>query len=139
MYNGDLLFTGFGYDGVTIDEPIMTIYFEESTFDVSSVDDFTVLLSEKEVQTEVLYRVTNVTESTSSLIELYPNPAQNEVTINGLSGEYSYQVVDILGAVVITGNGSSNETMNVSNLAKGVYVVVIQQGDYVINKKLVID
>lgn len=61
-------------------------------------------------------------------IEAYPNPAQNNVTVN-INGFHqvngTLQVIDILGRTVIQKQCSNSaESLNVSKLSNGVYTIV---------------
>ena len=65
--------------------------------------------------------------STSTLenetFELYPNPANNVITLKGTFSEaLNYEIIDALGKVVATGNvDTSNNTIDISKLKADVY------------------
>lgn len=78
-------------------------------------------------------------EFEASKFSLYPNPTSiGSVTISSLSSDaITVQVYDILGKQV-KNEILTNNTLNVSNLNKGVYIVKITQNNASITKKLVI-
>jgi len=88
-----------------------------------------------------------VTEFDASELSLYPNPASREFTIN--LGDNAYDNIDLLimnslgqqlnrfdNAVF---NGNSNTNIDVSNLATGLYFVIITLDGNSITKKLLIE
>jgi len=75
-------------------------------------------------------------------LNVYPNPASNEITINHLEvhGSYSISLLDALGKLVLTQNCSGVEQYNltISNLENGYYFVRVQSGDQSVSKPIVI-
>jgi len=63
-------------------------------------------------------------ESSTKLINIYPNPAQNSITLKNIGNNKLVEVVNSLGQVVIKQN-ILNETLNISNLQQGVYFVKV--------------
>jgi hypothetical protein len=62
---------------------------------------------------------TSVANQSVSLISVYPNPAGNVITVNGLSSLQA-KVISLTGQVVKSVNQKSNQ-LNVSDLHKGIY------------------
>jgi hypothetical protein len=63
--------------------------------------------------------------------EIYPNPAQNllylDIRNSAAFGDYSYEIRNLLGQRALFGASiSGKETIDVSSLAKGVYVIEIK-------------
>jgi hypothetical protein len=86
--------------------------------------------------------VSEVTQSIS-LFKLYPNPANQSVTIQFVAEEaYSamqMMVYDITGKVVITQTVKDNlETININNLTSGMYLVTMVADGKVIGKQKLI-
>ncbi len=86
----------------------------------------------------------NTTElPTQSRITLYPNPANNNLTI--AFGKNTKKVVvtitDITGKLIYTTTASETEKMevNANGFAEGVYIVKIQTGEGLEVKKLIIE
>ena len=79
----------------------------------------------------------------ASSINLYPNPADNHLTID--FGSYNEEVkviiADITGKVVYTTIATDTQRVDVSTkgFAEGMYVVQMQTGDFMGTKKLVIE
>jgi hypothetical protein len=67
----------------------------------------------------------NTIESNDASV--YPNPFTNEVTISGVNGPI--EVINTLGQVVLTANVSEKETINTTNLAKGIYFIKVKNAD----------
>jgi len=65
-------------------------------------------------------------ESEENLIHIFPNPALDEITIQGDLGLYKFEVYDSVGRIhrKINSNESS-KTIDISNLASGVYYIKI--------------
>lgn len=57
---------------------------------------------------------------------IYPNPAEAELNVTKTEGTSNYEVYSILGSKVLSGTiDTTNTTINVANLDKGVYLVKI--------------
>ncbi len=60
-------------------------------------------------------------------ISIYPNPANNQVTITSVENIKSLELMDIQGRILLTQTvGAKMSRLPVSNLARGVYLVNIQ-------------
>ena len=75
--------------------------------------------------------------SKGSLLTIYPNPVGNSANLafsSPLSGNYTWQIIDMQGRAVQTGNGtvtaggSSNQTINTAGLPSGTYRIRLVQG-----------
>ena len=84
-----------------------------------------------------------VEENAFSELLIYPNPAQNDVTID--FGPISYdelqntqvRVFDIMGRAVLTSQATSSiMKLDVSKFSKGTYILEISNGSSVVSKKL---
>jgi hypothetical protein len=63
---------------------------------------------------------------------LYPNPAGDEIRVNGLSkGSHNFTVVDLSGRAVLQGILNNGAAINVSNLQAGQYFIQLQQEDLI--------
>ncbi len=58
----------------------------------------------------------------SNLLEIYPNPASDKVTIR-TTGTGTIEIVNNLGQVLITQPAVGTNEINISKLAMGVYTV----------------
>ena len=61
------------------------------------------------------------TEEISDVItfEIFPNPAQNEINVRTIDGNYNFTIYDIYGRAVH--EGELDGTINVSELTDGLY------------------
>jgi hypothetical protein len=82
-----------------------------------------------------------VTELAEIGIKLYPNPVKNQLNIERLSGEVAtLSFYSILGEKVLEQQieGVKN-TVNVSSLSTGSYIVRIKQGNSVVSQKVFVE
>ncbi|MEL0594175.1 MAG: T9SS type A sorting domain-containing protein [Planktothrix rubescens PR223] len=73
------------------------------------------------------YRVATVTENTTSAVEVFPNPANTQVTI---TGHYSETDVVIFSLYDVTGRILLNETLKTGNGSLTVDLSTVQPGAY---------
>ena len=64
--------------------------------------------------------------STSRFIETFPNPTNFELNINASLQLNEYSIFNNLGAIILKGNLSGLQSINISSLADGLYVIKIQ-------------
>lgn len=89
----------------------------------------------------------NVTLSPSFDFNVYPNPAEGLVTIafsSDKENSYSISLIDMMGRVVKTevdnaAIGENMHSMNLEGIAKGVYMILLQQGDNTYKSKLLVE
>ncbi len=64
----------------------------------------------------------SITEAEPFTLVLFPNPADDMITVSAPAGEYRYELIDAAGRVVLTGQfaGETN-TLNTGQLASGLY------------------
>ncbi len=75
-------------------------------------------------------------------IEMYPNPASTEVNVNlaGVGGSVNWRLTDLKGSVVKAGTESSSElTIDLNNVNRGVYFVTLETEKGIGNYKLVVE
>ncbi len=66
------------------------------------------------------------------LYATYPNPAADELTIDGLNGSEAIKVLDIFGRTMIEGrnsDGKNKKTLNIRLLPNGAYLINVQMPD----------
>ena len=69
-----------------------------------------------------------VGESVQQLLNLYPNPTSNILTLNGIfEGRTEVKIIDLSGRIVkcYVVNGLTDIRLNVSDLQRGVYFVSV--------------
>ncbi|WP_300672082.1 M1 family aminopeptidase [Soonwooa sp.] len=60
-------------------------------------------------------------------IQVYPNPASTEIFVSNLKKDSNYQIFSLDGRLIKTGTSESNKAINISNLAKGEYILKTEQ------------
>lgn len=66
---------------------------------------------------------TSIDENQSETISLYPNPANNSITVQGVANE-KIEILNIVGKVVKTiENATENQHIDISNLENGTYFI----------------
>ena len=79
---------------------------------------------------------TDIEEVAEGEVNVYPNPATTVINIDNAEGA-QISVYDLSGRMVSSVNSASaNQTIDASNLAKGMYIVRIANGNNVITKKV---
>lgn len=61
-------------------------------------------------------------------VEVFPNPAREFITVTGLKSAKRYNVYNVLGAKVLSGEVSNRQTIDVRNLQKGLYFLRFPDG-----------
>ena len=78
---------------------------------------------------------------TAALLKVFPNPAENSINVSLLGvakGQNILQITDEKGSPVKTVNMTGNlQTVDVSRLAKGVYIIKVLNGESVMTSKFV--
>jgi hypothetical protein len=85
--------------------------------------------------------VVGVEDINSSSINIYPNPASTFINVNGLTGNATINIVDVLGRTVKTANYENNTNaikIDITNLNNGNYFVKIIQDGKVSTKSITI-
>jgi hypothetical protein len=81
-------------------------------------------------------------EEIYNAVAIYPNPTNDYITISSDNKEInSIQINNLVGGKLKTfqfGNNLKQQTVNISNLTTGIYIVIIEvEGNNTINKKLI--
>lgn len=61
-------------------------------------------------------------------IVFYPNPVRNVLNLDGVANLQSYEIVDMLGQIVLKGSINGN-SVDLSSLSNGIYIGVFQTSD----------
>lgn len=78
------------------------------------------------------------TESnTFEKVNVYPNPAHNAIFINATSKISEIEIFNSLGATVYKNSKFTGNRIDISNLAKGIYLLKITNGNATTTKKIV--
>ena len=81
---------------------------------------------------------TGIGEINISKINIYPNPANNNITIDYDGQIEKVEILDLKGAIVYTTNEPKHELNLPQNIQSGYYTVVIQTAEGVVRKELMI-
>lgn len=76
--------------------------------------------------------VTSTNDLNTSNISIYPNPATSDINVKGMNGKATFTIHDMMGRTikVIEVSNIINETkLNVSDLARGSYILKITQNE----------
>ena len=118
-------------DGATIDyvHPTVMDFTDAQEFEVTAENGIT-----KNTYT-VYVRFTSVEENLLSNLNVYPNPFSNEIFVRNAEGVNRVIITNLIGQVVMD-MPLNSETINTSNLSKGVYLVIFQgnNGERVVRK-----
>ncbi len=75
-------------------------------------------------RTSTYSKVVRVDFDKTYTVALYPNPARDKITIDGISGYQFIRINDVSGRIVFDKKITiGSETINVSNLPKGIYII----------------
>lgn len=79
-----------------------------------------------------------VTDLTNATISIYPTVTSNLVYVNTENANSAYQIFNTAGSLVKTGKLNQNHsTIQISELASGVYILQIQSGNTTVSKKII--
>ncbi|MBR4773961.1 MAG: fibronectin type III domain-containing protein, partial [Bacteroidales bacterium] len=87
-------------------------------------------------QTQVT--ITGIDDVNSSLINLYPNPANTTVTVDGIQGEALVTIVDMNGRTVFSEKAVGKLTIDLNGMAQGAYFVRITGENTTAIRKLIV-
>ncbi len=131
-----------GGNGTTIVvSPTVTSTYSVTGVDVNGCEANTVLTQSVSICTSI----NNISSNQNLMLQIYPNPANDVITINydGLNEtNSSIEITNTVGKIIMI-QDVANETLkniNVSNLSNGIYFVQLKQnGKSIATKKLVIN
>ena len=69
---------------------------------------------------------------------IFPNPTQGNLNVQ-TEGAFNYQIIDLKGSVVLTGNGTDNAIIDVTAIDKGTYIITVIQNSRVKTEKLILN
>lgn len=89
----------------------------------------------------LIYKVDNATDvatsASASHLTLYPNPARNVFTVNGLKGEATVELTDLNGKLMLQQTMLPGSTISLGSLPVGLYVAKINTGGAAVRLKLI--
>jgi hypothetical protein len=89
---------------------------------------------------DVLRNPASVEDRVEMNIQVYPNPANGFIRVKGISGIFSVKLIDLQGKVQKQFTAMSNQSLDVSNLATGLYLlqVIDEKSNLIFNDKILI-
>ncbi|MGJ8592304.1 MAG: T9SS type A sorting domain-containing protein [Aquaticitalea sp.] len=73
--------------------------------------------------------VLGVSEASTDGLSVYPNPAKNSLNFKGLTNSVSVSVFDSVGKLVLESSINRNQTLDVSHLENGIYLMTFEGTD----------
>lgn len=62
-------------------------------------------------------------------IKVYPNPASDVITIEGMEGPYNYEIIDQTGKKLVSGQNFGTSNIDINAINKGLYFVSLWNND----------
>ncbi|MBO4488783.1 MAG: T9SS type A sorting domain-containing protein [Bacteroidales bacterium] len=98
-------------------------------------DENTVLIVDDVTLNYTNVAVENHQEKTFSV---YPNPVQDKLSVQGPDGRFSYQLHDLTGRLLMSGNEDGHAVLNVASLPAGVYMLRLQSDHQTLTQKVIV-
>lgn len=99
----------------------------------------TMIIDELTINTTPTFTLGAASFSQIDGLKMYPNPTKNNLFIEtALNGDINVSIVNMLGKEVVN-TKAVNNTVNVSNLTSGIYIVKITEEGKTSTKKLIIE
>ncbi len=75
------------------------------------------------------YKITSVNEVKPLACKLYPNPATSAISITGVT-QAAYSITDVSGRILASGEVTkANSTLDIAQLAKGMYIIHLTENN----------
>lgn len=81
--------------------------------------------------------ITSLEEVKAKTIKLYPNPTEDILTVEDLTGQLNYTLTDNQGKKILTSQAKDNFDLDLSKLPEGVYTLTLESQGETISKKVV--
>lgn len=129
----DLSVTG-GFGGYTYDwdtDELGDFDDDQDLLDLAA-GSYTVVIEDEfgctNVETIEVGSQVNIAENNPSALRIYPNPAVGNLNI-ALAGAFSYTLYNVNGDVVANGNAANSTTVDLHELASGIYFIQVSSQD----------
>ena len=139
--NNGKVISDFGYYYNSPGDP----FYPEKFFIYKSKLYATSYYSESDIPSLAVYYLSNSNTTSINTIdpktngfEIYPNPASQTISFDGIKGDIeSMQVINLMGSVVLEFPQSHGQYLNIETLPNGKYLLKIQQGDNILTRLFV--
>ena len=106
----------------------------EITEDISglTIGSYTVTVDDGVCLDSATFTIVNIVgiqDNETASLEVYPNPTSGIITIS-VDGTFNYTIMNILGEVVITGQGNDNTNVDLFELSRGAYFITIDSNNH---------
>ena len=147
--NGKLLYSDYGLNTVfsveigqeTIEQSIVVTNLNgPREIQKIGADLLVVELNDDEISKVTIDIVSSNEDVNESKISIFPNPVTDELFIENLPNNTTYDLITMHGQVIMssTSNDNANIRLNLSQVSKGCYLLRIRNGDYVIMSSRII-
>lgn len=85
------------------------------------------IIVEEDLVLAVFFNGTDVPEMAEKTFDLYPNPANDKIHINGIEGQNKVEIFNLFGTSVKTFQATGDLEINISDLSAGLYIIRIGQ------------
>lgn len=72
----------------------------------------------------------------TEVFSVYPNPAKDVIHLNGISDVASIKIFNMEGKVVMS-QANQNNSINISKLTSGIYLILVKDGDKTFSQKFI--
>ena len=120
------------------DDYVFTKWMEGAT-QISTNAEYTFLVGGDITLTAYFDKKTASEFTSERNVRVYPNPAVAKITVSGLEAGSCVKLIDLAGSTVIKQQATNNELdIDVSNLRRGCYYVVVEQNEIFDSRKVIL-
>jgi Secretion system C-terminal sorting domain len=76
-------------------------------------------------------------QTDNSAVKIYPTLTEKMIHVSGISEPTKFNIIDMLGNVLIKGNAVVSEPINVANLRSGTYFIQLELNEGSVVRKFV--
>ncbi|MES2865084.1 MAG: T9SS type A sorting domain-containing protein [Bacteroidota bacterium] len=107
----------------------------QTIFGLARSDEFLGSICQPEVLPDLNCMTLSLEEYSQSNFTVYPNPVDKEINIKSNSEISEIQVYDAMGKLIKELKGNKLESLDVTNLSKGFYLLKVKSGDFFSTRK----
>lgn len=74
--------------------------------------------------------ITSIQKSSALQVNVFPNPSENSIFINGLEGNFTYEIIGIEGKKYVDAFTQSNSPIDISTLSNGTYFIRVKNDNH---------
>jgi subtilisin family serine protease len=116
----------------------------DSVLIVSQNGDYTVRVTDingcQNISIPFSYSSTDIQNNLSGSINIFPNPTDGLININGLEGIINIEIIDVTGKAILKSKSQSNTSkIDISDLPNGIYFVRLESAENRFVQKIVLN